>query len=107
MSKRTEFETVEIHLSKMQKLIDGHKQNIKTAQETLRILKDKSIGQSRKVFDALQCIMQAHIDAREKIIDELGKGFGHYSKQKMTLFLDEQKLDLDDGCNSKCDLTPS
>ena len=51
--------------------------------------------------------MQAHIDAREKIIDELGKGFGHYSKQKMTLFLDEQKLDLDDGCNSKCDLTPS
>jgi hypothetical protein len=102
MSKRTEFET-----SAREKLIDGHKQNIKTAQETLMILADKNIGQSRKVFDELQSIMQAHIDARKNIIDELRKGFGNYSKQKITLFLDKQTLDLDDGCNSKCDFTSS
>ena len=105
MSKRTEFET-----SAWQKRIDGHKQNIKTVRETLMILEVKTIGQSRIVFDALQRIMQADIDARKKIIDELRKEIASYSKQKMTLFSDksdEQKLDLDDECNSKCDFTSS
>jgi hypothetical protein len=106
MSKPTEFENVEVHLSTKQGQIDGHEQNIETARETLRIL-DKSISESREVFDKLQGIIQADINARKKMIDELRKELINYSKQKMTLFLEKQTLDLDDECNSKCDFTSS
>ena len=72
MPKQTEFENARIILSGKQELIDGHKQNIATLQETLAMLKDKSTD-GRKALKEIQKVMQLDIDSREKLINVLVK----------------------------------